>query len=385
LIDFKIYNTVADFPNSWDALPNHDVFLKQPFLRALEDSCPKNITPYYVGVFKADKLVGIAIIQRVELYFDDVFRKEYTNSFKRFAKGIVAKVIRGNLLVVGNLMHTGQHSLFFLVEDITYNEYLNTVYKALIRLKLDIKNKHNKKIRLIAFKDYFELDTIHDNISFFNDNGLYKVQVQPNMLLPIQNSWSTLDDYILAFTKKYKKRYNTARRKSKAVNKLELSIEEVRQNEKKLFELYKNVSDSAGVNSFVLNEHHFLKLKEELKEYFKVIGYFLNGELIGFYTLILNEEDLETYFLGYHPKYQYKHQLYLNMLYDMAGFAVENKYKTVVYARTAMEIKSSVGAEAHRMHIYMKHTNNFISNTILKLVVKYMNPTRKWVKRNPFK
>lgn len=385
MIDFKIYNTVSDLPNYWNVLARHDIFLKQPFLKALEDSCPKNITPYYVGVFKAEKLVGIAIIQRVELYFNDVFRKEYTNSFKRMAKGIVAKIIRGNLLVVGNLMHTGQHSLFFLDDEITYKEYLNTVYKALIQLQIDIKNKHNKKIRLIAFKDYFESDSIHNNTSFFKENGLYKVQVQPNMLLPIQKSWSTLEDYISAFTNKYKKRYRTARRKSNAIKKYELSIEEVRLNETKLFDLYKNVSDNAGVNSFVLREHHFLRLKEELKEDFKVIGYFLNKELIGFYTLILNGNDLETYFLGYHLKYQYKHQLYLNMLYDMAGYAIENKYRTVVYARTAMEIKSSVGAEANAMHIYMKHTNSFISNTILKLVVKYMNPTRKWVKRNPFK
>lgn len=385
MIDFKIYNTVSDLPNYWNVLARHDIFLKQPFLKALEDSCPKNITPYYVGVFKAEKMVGIAIIQRVELYFNDVFRKEYTNSFKRMAKGIVARIIRGNLLVVGNLMHTGQHSLFFLDDEITYKEYLNTVYKALIELQIDIKNKHNKKIRLIAFKDYFESDSIHNNTSFFKDNGLYKVQVQPNMLLPIQNSWSTLEDYISAFTNKYKKRYRTARRKSNAIKKYELSIEEVRLNETKLFDLYKNVSDNAGVNSFVLRKHHFLRLKEELKEDFKVIGYFLNKELIGFYTLILNGNDLETYFLGYHLKYQYKHQLYLNMLYDMAGYAIENKYRTVVYARTAMEIKSSVGAEANAMHIYMKHTNSFISNTILKLVVKYMNPTRKWVKRNPFK
>jgi len=69
----------------------------------------------------------------------------------------------------------------------------------------------------------------------------------------------------------------------------------------------------------------------------------------------------------------------------MLCFGIENNFKKVVYARTAMEIKSSVGAKANNMHIYMKHTNNFVANTILKGIVKYLNPIRQWQPRNPFK
>jgi hypothetical protein len=115
-----------------------------------------------------------------------------------------------------------------------------------------------------------------------------------------------------------------------------------------------------------------------------VFGYYYQGNLIGFYTLILNNAVLETYFLGYDSKYQYQNQLYLNMLYDMLGFAIENKFDSVVYARTAMEIKSSVGAKAIPMTMYIKHTNKF-ANAILKVIFNFMKPNQKWEERHPFK
>ena len=73
------------------------------------------------------------------------------------------------------------------------------------------------------------------------------------------------------------------------------------------------------------------------------------------------------------------------MLYNMVDFAIQNNFKTVVYARTAMEIKSSIGAKPFKMYIYVKHANNIIANTVLSLIVKYMNPLRKWEERHPFK
>ena len=69
----------------------------------------------------------------------------------------------------------------------------------------------------------------------------------------------------------------------------------------------------------------------------------------------------------------------------MTFFGIENKFKTIVYARTAMEIKSSIGAKPNQMYIYLKHTNNFVANTVLKCIFKYMNPIKKWDERYPFK
>lgn len=384
MIHYNLYNAVEELPNSWDELPCNDIFLKTPFLKGLEASSPSNISSYYLGVFKEEKLVGIAVIQRVEMYADDIFRNSKSAFLKRFAKQLVSKIVKGNALVVGNLMHTGQHGIYFNENKISQNDYLFQIEKAIQDLTAKIKAEFNKKIRIIAFKDYFEDDTIHNNKAFFKKQNLYKVQVQPNMILSVSNDWESPKDYISAFNKKYKRRYKTARKKSVPLVCKALSEGFIKEHSEAIFKLYETVSDNAGVNSFKLHKNHFYNLKTTLKEQFKVFGYFLNDELVGFYTLILNNTVLETYFLGYNKALQKTHQMYLNMLFNMAFFGIENGFKTIVYARTAMEIKSSIGAKPHTMHVYLKHTNNFIANTVLKCIVKYMNPIKKWEERHPF-
>ena len=68
----------------------------------------------------------------------------------------------------------------------------------------------------------------------------------------------------------------------------------------------------------------------------------------------------------------------------MLYFGIENKFTRIVYARTAMEIKSSVGAKSKEMMVYIKHTN-VILNAILKQLFKFMNPKQQWEERHPFK
>ena len=385
MIHFKIYKSVTDLPDTWDALPTNDLFLKTPFLKALEHSCPKNISTNYIGIFKDNSLVGIAIIQRVKLYLDDVFRNPTDNALKRLTKALIATVVKGNALIVGNLMHTGQHGLYYNTKMISQTLFLDTIFKVIDALSIQIKKEDNKRVRMICFKDYFETDNIHQNQHLFTKNKLYKLQVQPNMVLDIIPSWSSSKDYVLALNKKYRSRYKSALKKATNVIKKELDLNEINTASKDIYSLYKNVSDNAKVNSFVLDIRHFFYLKKELHQDFRLFGYYLNDQLIGFYTLILNNNQLETYFLGYNPDFQSKYQLYLNMLYDMLDFAISNGFKKVVYARTAMEIKSSVGAKPNVMSIYIKHTDNLILNPTLKYIVNTLNPASKWEERHPFK
>ncbi len=382
---YKIYNSVAELPDSWDALHVEDIFLKSAFLKALEASSPDNISTYFLGIFSSESLVGIAVVQRVKMYLDDVFRRTSNKFFKRLGKWVITRIVKGNALIVGNLMHTGQHGLYFDVSRISEEDFLSLISEGIDELSQDIKINFNKNIRIIGLKDYFETDAIHENKEFFSSNKLYRAQVQPNMLFDIRDTWKSSEDYIGAFNKKYKRRYRTARKKGKALECIELTLAEINDRSDDLYQLYLNVSDNAGVNSFKLHSKHFYELKKELQDDFKVYGYFLEDSLVGFYTFIKNYNVLETYFLGYNPDLQRQYQMYLNMLFDMACYGIDNNYKSVVFARTAMEIKSSIGARPHAMSIYLKHTNSIIVNTILRLVVKYANPVRDWEERHPFK
>ena len=93
---------------------------------------------------------------------------------------------------------------------------------------------------------------------------------------------------------------------------------------------------------------------------------------------------MDTYFLGYDDNVQREKMLYLNMLYDMIGYSINKKYNRIIFARTALEIKSSVGAKAVDMFGLMKH-NNPILNLLVAKTFKYFEPKLEWQERNPFK
>ena len=383
MIEFKIYTSASQLPLQWDVLNKHDIMLQTAYLKMLDNASPNTITCYFIGVFKNKELVGTSLIQRAELYARDMFRKNGASKLKHILRDAFSLILKGNILVFGNLTHTGQHGYSFDVNKITASDFFDTIFQALDDLKFQIKQTDKKKIRLYLFKDYYEDDYIVQNQGKLKEMHFSKAFAQPNMVLNIAEDWNSKQDYLNALVAKYRKRYKTARKKAKHIQTIELNYDTIQKESSQIYALYKNVSDNAKFNTFILPINHFSELKKQLGENFRLYGYYLDNELIGFYTLILNNSTLETYFLGYDAEHQYKNQLYLNMLYDMIEFAIEYKFKDVIYARTAMEIKSSVGAKPYDMSMYLKHTNSFL-NAILKQLFNLMSPKRNWEERNPF-
>lgn len=382
MIQHNVYDSIDEVPKEWDSLVAHDILLKTEYLKALEASSPNNISLFYVGVFKNNILIGVALIQRVQLYLKDMFRDTKVSCLKTFLKETISKLLKGNILVVGNLTHTGQHGMYFNPDIISKTDFYSCIFQGISEIESIIKQKQNKTIRLILLKDFFEDDIMLDD-ALFQKEKLHRAIVQPNMIMDVRDVWGCNEDYVNCMKKKYRTRYKRAKKKLNSIVCREMNLEEVKANSELLHSLYLNVSSNAKFNTFILPENHFYTYKLHLKENFRVFGYYLKDKLIGFFTLILNNEHLETYFLGYDSEHQYPNQLYLNMLYEMAKFGIENDFKRIVYARTAMEIKSSVGAKPKAMQLYLKHTNGVL-NAIFKQIFRLMNPSKDWEERHPF-
>ena len=93
---------------------------------------------------------------------------------------------------------------------------------------------------------------------------------------------------------------------------------------------------------------------------------------------------MDTYFLGYDDEIQKEKMLYLNMLYDMIAYSINKGFKKITFARTALEIKSSIGAKPIKMYGFMEHRNAII-NKYMYQIFPYLEPEVIWQERNPFK
>ena len=79
-----------------------------------------------------------------------------------------------------------------------------------------------------------------------------------------------------------------------------------------------------------------------------------------------------------------KHQLYLNILYDIIKVGIGNGSSLVDFARTAPEIKSSVGAIPRETYFFLRHKNGLL-NKIVPRVVDSLQSKDEIVYRSPFK
>jgi hypothetical protein len=100
--------------------------------------------------------------------------------------------------------------------------------------------------------------------------------------------------------------------------------------------------------------------------------------------LVKNGNTLDTYFLGYDNAVQKEKMLYLNMLYDMIGYAIKKKYDNIIFGRTALEIKSAVGAKPIKMFGLIEHSNRIV-NSKMSVIFPYLEPEMIWKERNPFR
>lgn len=376
---FTIYNTVSELPKTWNELAVSTIFLTKEYLEILEKSSPKNMICNFIGFFDEEVLIGIAVSQFLDLNKLHSFG-ERDKCIKASVRNFIFKNFSSHVLFLGNNMLTGQNAYSFS-DTIDNKTTIQLLKKSSIGLKSSFKNK-GLKIHLTSFKDFDDANAIALKTNGFDN--YYQFSTQPNMVFDIQENWKTEQDYIDALSKKYRDQYKRARKKAIGIEKRKMHLEEIIKYEETIFDLYCHVAKNAPFNTFFLAKNHFRVFKEILKDKFLFYGYFDGGKLIGFNTLVKNGDVMDTYFLGYDESVQREKMLYLNMLYDMISYSINKGYKEIIFARTALEIKSSVGAKPQEMFGFMKHSNSLIDKNIAR-IFGYLEPKIVWQERNPFR
>lgn len=376
---FKIHAATSELPKSWDEVAVDNIFLQTHYLKVLESSAPTNMQCFYIGIYEDQTLIGVALAQYLDLNKLASFG-ERDRCLKTYVRNFIFKNFASHVLFLGNNMITGQNGYAFS----------KTVdFKCISDLLLDcaqsITDYFKQKgitIHIVSFKDFYQ--HCSEELNKHGFDKVYEFKTQPNMIFELPDSWETKEDYIAAFSKKYRDQYKRAHKKADGLNIRELSLEEITILEDRIYELYHYVAKNAPFNTFFLAKNHFTVFKNHCGDRFRLVGYFLEEKLIGFHSLLLNGDVLETYFLGYDEQIQKEKMLYLNMLYNMTQFGIENQFKKIIFGRTALEIKSSIGAEPVMMSGFIYHTNVWVNRLLPKVFTK-LEPTLTWQQRHPFK
>ncbi len=378
-LHYHIYTSTAELPYNWDQVAVSNAFLQTPYLRVLEQSAPSNMACFFIGIYEDELLIGVALAQYLDVQKLHSFGKQL-GTIQSFVRNFALRQFASHVLFIGNNMITGQNG-YALSKNISYQE-ISRLLRAMADELVVYFKKKGISIHVVSFKDFYEDCT--EALRRFDFKTLFNFTVQPNMILNLRPEWKTKEDYNAALTKKYRDQFKRAQKKFEGINYKALKYEDLLHYEEQLYALYHHVAINAPFNTFFLAKNHFSTFKKQVGERFQLFGYFYEDKLIGFHTLLLNGTTLETYFLGYDAAIQKEKMVYLNMLYNMIAFGIENQLERIIFGRTAMEIKSSIGSLPIPMYGFMYHTQPIINRFIPKLF-KNLQPPAPFELRHPFK
>ncbi|THH40339.1 GNAT family N-acetyltransferase [Neolewinella litorea] len=208
----------------------------------------------------------------------------------------------------------------------------------------------------------------------------HRLPADPVMRLDLR-PFNDLDDYLSRLSSKYRVRYRRARGKLGDLERRRLSAQEVVDQSGRLHELYRETSRGADFNVVDLSEAYFrwLGTAGEVHAYFNS-----SNRLVGFTTAIVNGNRYHAHYLGLEESYKHSHHLYHNMLYDLLRDALSVQSEWLDFGRTALEIKSSLGATTHRYDSWLRVRPAAV-NALVPWFVPAVFEAKPWQARNPFR
>lgn len=384
---FTYHRTIAEINRELNSFHSEDLFHQSSFYKALEEKSPKNTFYRYCIIYDTDKAIGFFYYQIKKINLGESLDSAFPTAgvplwikMQNIVRKRVASLFSFYTLVNGNMMQTGQYGHYIMPEYQSRISGKITLQMAeLVAAKLE---KENIKTAGILLKDFYAVERFVPQD--YNRFGYTEFEVQPNMILDIKPEWKSIEDYMSDMRSKYRVRTRRTWKKLNGITKRELTLDDLEVCKHRMHEMYKNIALNASFNLFILDVAYFLSLKKHLGEKCKIIGYYLNERMVAFYTILYNDQVLDAHFLGYDPEVNTEMHLYHNMLYDLVDEGIMKKADHIDFSRTAMAIKSSVGAFPKDMFLYLKIRNKFLNRFTGKLL-PFLTPQEEWVQRSPFK
>jgi len=363
-ISVQIFEQAEQLDALWERFAQQDLFLQKPFLYHIEKNLKNELKPVYVKLFENDIPVGIVYAQIIT--FNSTFFNENTNEnfLKKLQKNGIYCLLdftQVKLLVIGNIYLTGQHG-FSIASEFDTNIILDNVVKIICK---------QFKTKASIIKD------IEPNA--LQIKGYSNIEVQPNMIF-FNPNWSSFDDYLMALNSKH-------RVKAKKILGLgkELHLERLNhmnhEISETLYQLYLKMIANANYNLSKINRQYLHDLFYMENAHIYTIQ--LHGKIEAFFAYFNNGKYATAHYLGYNTELKNNVALYHNILFFLIQCTIHDKFEKMIWARTALEIKSSVGAKPETTSIIIRHENKYINACIAKGLQLFKQEN--WVERHPFK
>ncbi len=373
---------------TWSGTAGEKLFLTPAYLEAIEQSGLAGMGYRYVEVFNNSAPAAILYFQLADLTSREMGSFLDLSEYGKVATkagDIIHKLLfpeRKNdgryILVCGSLLVSGDHG--YAVMD---HKVLEPLFDLLPGIVEEIRTglqANSGRVVAVSIKDFYEGDR-HPAAQLAR-HGFRPMVIDPNMILDLDPTWKNWNDYLDAMSSKYRVRANAAMKKLEGVTFRYLEATDIERHSERLESLYMNVQKKAPVRIVRAGINYFISLKKKLGDQFVVRVFEQDQKIIAFTTGFRHGENYDAHFIGIDYDYNRSRALYLNILYDFIREAIASRSRRLIYGRTALEIKSTVGARPHGLTAFLKVTHPVMHKLIGPFVP---DAEKEWVMRSPFR
>lgn len=346
------------------------------WLSALESHLPDQLEIGYLAMVQRGNLVAVSMIQLIDIPFSTLqgHVDDWTLPILSMTPFFTTEkkhqlVIR--VMIAGNLFLLDHNQ-----ENLIPPETLHQAMRWLEKIEAS-----KGTIALQVIKEISSHN--QQTLKLFAKQGYHAISTEPEMVLQFEPDWTSIHDYILALTGKYRQRYRSARKKGSKLHRQRLTASEIDQQKKELQPLLDAVISNSRLCLSPQTITQFLEYKQALGDQFIFETYSIDDKLVGFTTAIHHNNELIAHRVGLDYTINRSHKLYQNMLYDYVNTAFSLGCQTIRYERTASEIKSAIGAEPAPLTLLLRHPG-WLPNQLLKPLLQTV-PEHQWTQRHPFR
>lgn len=274
-----------------------------------------------------------------------------------------------HVLVCGNPLISGEHGFIFSIED-SPAQLADVLCDAMNMMVKEV-NRKGLNLSICIIKDFYPHQQWLQ--AALGKCGFSPLQGDPIMTLPISPRWKSQTDYQQDLISKFRSKSITAYQKSQRLTKVRFSLEEMESRVEEWYPLFEQVYERAQYKWKRLSSDAIVQWKRALGEQAQMQVYQIDEKVIGFSMSVFGQDEMEALMVGIDYDYNKEYQVYSRMLYDFIEQGIEAKMSFISFGRTALEIKSSVGALPFPAIALMRHSRS-VTNFLVRWLVTMFQP-----------
>lgn len=363
------------------------VFLQKEYISAVEEAAIPGVEFRYIPFISNGKFKGFYYFQIINLSSQELGQIVHFEPYNSLLSGIslllqnllfgVKKDKPHYLIVSGNMCLSGDYGIS--TEDKTDLSIYLHFTEVLASLKRELER--TGKVVADIIKDYPAAADPFNHV--LKQQRYHYLAMEPIMKMEIRKNWKSMSDYVDALSSKYRQRFNQAKKKLENCEIKSLDTNYIIQNKIRMNEIYNAVQEKSPVRIIKPDINYIISLSKHLNQQIKVLGIFHDNKLIAFLVGIKDHDHFEAHHIGIDYQLNKEYSIYLNILYLYIEMAIEANTSQLSFGRTALEMKTTVGAIPHLYHAYIKLNNRLLNSAVKKLLPDTISEN--WIPRDPFR